>query len=126
MKLCMFKDRIAYFSELDPVTQSSLEHDWTEPPEEASIPTEHEVRGKVRKIVRVFVDMPWGVAPQDICGVETTIPAFSVEQINRGSIAWISGVGRDRIHFSIFAGEPIETFKKKIRQAGGVVFVEER
>lgn len=76
------------------------------------------------EIIRVAWEGPF-VAPNDGC----LNSSFSVEQINRGDIAWLRPepyADKSSKIKPIPAGTTLEEFKKLVRDAGGKVYVEEK
>lgn len=48
---------------------------------------------------------------------------YSVDMINAGAVAWLSGTDKDNKPIAIQAGASIEEFKQKVRQAGGFIYI---
>ena len=48
---------------------------------------------------------------------------YSVNMINAGAVAWLSGTDTDGKPIAIEAGASIEEFKQKVRQCGGKIYV---
>lgn len=48
---------------------------------------------------------------------------YSVDMINAGAVAWLSGKDKDGKPIAIQAGASIEEFKQKVRQAGGTIYI---
>lgn len=119
-RLCYVQGCWAYFTtcQLD----KQWGDDWNDAPYEhnAGAPYEwHSERDGPRyEIRRLAFDGPY-VTPDD---GQCNSP-WSVEQINRGEVAWL----RDRWHGKgrpIMAGDTIEDFKNKMQEAGGSVWEE--
>lgn len=50
---------------------------------------------------------------------------YSVQMINAGAVAWLSGKDKDGNPIAIQAGTNIHEFKRKVKQAGGTIYVPE-
>ncbi len=50
---------------------------------------------------------------------------YSVQMINAGAIAWLSGSDKDNKPIVIQAGASIDEFKMKVKQSGGTIYVSE-
>ena len=48
---------------------------------------------------------------------------YSVQMINAGAVAWLSGTDKDGKPIAIQAGASIEEFKQKVKQAGGAIYI---
>lgn len=48
---------------------------------------------------------------------------YSVQMINAGAIAWLSGYNKDYTPIAIQAGASIEEFKHKVESAGGLIYI---
>lgn len=48
---------------------------------------------------------------------------YSVQMINAGAVAWLSGTDVNKHPVVISAGVSIEEFKQKVKQAGGYIYI---
>lgn len=120
--LCYVRDQWAYFT-----TQSLDEQwgdDWDDAPYEHNAGPPYEYRDHDAKQGK----KPWGIAivawDGDFWAPESCVlnPDWSVEQINKGCVPWLSTALEPFI--AITAGTPLSKFCELIRQGGGKVYLE--
>lgn len=137
-KLCYIDGDTAYFTTQDLDKQTG--DDWND------IPYEHNAGTPYNPIVRYYTDgrkekdmRDWnedGTPKWELYhlkfdtgwGLQTPADRhynspYSVDMINAGAVAWLSGTDTDGKPIAIQAGASIEEFKQKVRQCGGKIYV---
>lgn len=138
-KLCYIHGDTAYFTTQDVKTQWG--DDWDDAPYEHNAETPYEpayhyyADGRTEK-----VDGDWNEdgSPKweiytlkfDCYRLETPASRwgnspYSVQMINAGAVAWLSGNDKDNTPIAIQACTSIEEFKMKVKQSGGTIYVPE-
>ena len=137
-KLCYIERGTAYFTTQD--LDKQWGDDWNDVPYEHNAGTPYlptifyYANGDKKKDERDWnVDgtPKWEIYTLKFDGWNLQTPAdrtynspYSVQMINAGAVAWLSGFAKDgKTPIAIQAGASIEEFKSKVWQAGGSIYV---
>lgn len=126
-KLCYVEDRFAYFTTQD--LDKQWGDDWDDAPYEHNAGTPYyygkheEVKGEAPwEIIHVAYSAPLETPAQKAGGNSY----YSVEQINAGAVAWLASGEWAEKQVVIMAGVTLPEFIKKVREAGGEIYMSER
>jgi hypothetical protein len=122
-KLCFVRDAWAYF------TSQSLEEQsgegWWKPSYEnnACLPYEYSEHHDFDKSPWIIVKVAYD-GNFELPGNHELNSRYSINEINKGSVPWLSGIDETKREICIYAGVTLEVFNVLIRRGGGKVFVE--